>query len=436
MAENYPVISIIGIPNTGKSTLFNRIVGKPKALVHSSAGMTRDIIREYFTCHGRSCILQDTGGYFDDRETINVEIKRKVLQAASESDLVLFLFDGGHELMGYERDLYLEVRKVNPRLITVINKIDQPDKHFIPPSYYALKTELIPVSAEHNEGIDRVLERIKICLSDTAGQSSLPEPGFRISFIGKPNVGKSSLINRLIKEEKIIVTSAPGTTRDSVEYELKWHGHRFLLVDNAGIRKLQKVGESTEKAAVIRTRKLIAQVDIAIFVVDISQPVTREDLFVSRLIERAAKPVIIAANKWDRVADKQESAKYLLTLRTRFSRLDFAPVILTSALTKKGLFPLLDRVGQIIKRIRQPIKTSQVNRIVRELVGEKRLATRDGRIFDPKYTVIESQAPFFFRFSLGSDTRLKPHSEKYLKKRIRDALNLEGIPVFFKSVRQ
>jgi predicted GTPase len=205
-------------------------------------------------------------------------------------------------------------------------------------------------------------------------------------------------------------------------------------VDNAGIRKLQKISESTEKAAVIRTRNLISRLDIVIFVVDASRKITREDLYISRLVEKSAKPVIIAANKWDLVRNQTTANRYRNYIGSRFNRLDYASVLLTSALDRKGLYQILEQILRIFTRLQQPVKTAQVNRMIRELIQERRLYTSNGRLFDPKYTVIESRQPYFFRFHLGTDTRLKAHSEKYLKKRIREVMDLKGIPVFFKSV--
>jgi GTP-binding protein len=434
MKNKSPVISIIGIPNTGKSTLFNRLVQKRKALVHSLPGMTRDVIKATMTIKDNQYNLQDTGGFFDDAKTINQEINKKVIKVSKESDLIIFLFDSKRDLLGFEKDLYLEIKKTNQNILHVMNKIDNPSTHFMPPSYYCLKADFILISADHNIGIGNLLDRIQEQLSDCESKTELPVEATKISFIGKPNVGKSSLINKLLNEDKIIVTPLPGTTRDSVEYELHRNNKVLQLVDNAGIRKMQKIQESTEKAAVIRAKKNIKNTDIILFILDISSKITREDMTISSLVVESHKPVIIVCNKWDLIQEKQDATHYHKKIRRRFNKLPYATIVFTSAVSKKGLFSILDHADRISENRSKDIKTSYLNKLIKDLVNEKKLYTVNNKRFDPKYCVIESRAPFFIRFYVTSVTRLKPHSEKYLKNRIRESLGVEGIPIFFKTI--
>ncbi len=199
MTAKLPVITIIGIPNTGKSTLFNRIIGKRKALVHTNPGMTRDIYQKSFEYNDKTFILQDTGGFFLDKGIINEEINKRVLREAEHSDLVIFLFDGRRDLLGFEKDLFLAVRRLNNNILAVMNKVDHFDKFILFDSYYPLKLDYLYLSAEHNLGMENLLENIEDKLQNFSGMEK-QQPVYRMSIVGKPNVGKSSLINQILKK--------------------------------------------------------------------------------------------------------------------------------------------------------------------------------------------------------------------------------------------
>ncbi len=292
-----PLITIIGVPNTGKSTLFNRIIGKRKALVHNQAGMTRDIFRQKFKLNDRWYYLQDSGGFFLDKDIISAEINKKIFKAARNSQLIIFLFDGKRELLGYEKDLFLEIKKLHKPVIPVLNKVDNLDSYLPPQTYYALKNDYVHISAEHNLGVEVILDRIIKELQSEGQPASDFEKAARISIIGKPNVGKSSIINKVMNDEMVIVSPLPGTTRDSVDLEIKRNQQAFVIVDNAGIRKLQKIKEDTESAAVIRAEKEMRNSDVIIFVIDISKRIDQNDMLIAQKVVQAAKPVIIAGNK-------------------------------------------------------------------------------------------------------------------------------------------
>ena len=432
-----PLITIIGVPNTGKSTLFNRLIGQRKALVHSNPGMTRDIYRKTFEINGSEYDLQDSGGFFPDRDIISGEINKRIFKEAGNSHLIIFLFDGKRDILGYEKDLFLEIKKINPNVIAVVNKVDNPGKFILPSSYYELKEDFILISAEHNLAVEEVLEVIDKKLRDyqkPVNESVGAETKTRISIMGKPNVGKSSIINKILNDDLVIVSPLPGTTRDSVDLEVRRKNKTFILVDNAGIRKLQKVKEGTESAAVIRAEKDIRYADIIIFVMDISRKIDQNDLLIARKIVNAAKPVIVACNKWDLVpvTGKDPSQTLLANVKKRLNFFYFAPFVLVSAVTGKNLFELIDRAEEIHKKITEKIKTSYVNKIIPEILTERKFLTESNRHFKPRYIAIESYKPFFVNFHAGSADKLKAPHEKYLKKRIVEELHLEGIPVFFK----
>lgn len=433
-----PLITIVGVPNTGKSTLFNRMIGQRKALVHSDAGMTRDIYKKTFELNGKEFFLQDSGGFFPDDHIITEEINKRIFKEAIASDLVVFLFDGRRDFLGYEKDLFLEIRKLNPNTIPVVNKVDHPGTYVLPPAYYRLKQDFLLISAEHNIGVEELLDAIEKRFEDYFESSKRPgreeEIDTRISIMGKPNVGKSSLINKILNDDFVIVSPLPGTTRDSVDLEVKRKDKTFILVDNAGIRKLHKVKEGTESAAVIRAEKDIRFADIIVFVVDISKRLDQNDLLIARKILKSAKPVIVACNKWDLVADtdKERAQKLLANARRTLNFFFFAPFVLVSALTGKNVFQLIDRAEAIHLKLAKKFKTAYINRIIPEVLQERKLLTTSGKPFKPKYIAMESYKPFFIKFHTGSGEKLKASHETYIKKRIVEELNLEGIPVFFK----
>ncbi len=427
-----PVVTIIGVPNTGKSTLFNRILGKRKALVHNLPGMTRDIFRQKVRLQRGWVDLQDSGGFFPDKEIISAEINRKIFRAAENSELIIFLFDGKRELLGYEKDLYLEIKKLHKKIIPVLNKADRMDGYLPPNSYYELNADFIPISAEHNLGVENLLEEIDRCLENTPKATFETETATRISIIGKPNVGKSSLINKIVNDDLVIVSPLPGTTRDSVDMEVRRNRQAFILVDNAGIRKMQKIKENTESAAVIRAENELRQSDIIIFVIDISKRVDQNDLLIAQKVAKAAKPVIIAGNKADLLAPGTASNKFFAQARNRFHDLYFAPFIPVSALSGKNVFQMLDLAEGITAKLDKKIQLSHFNELVKRLLREKKLTTSDHRIFSPKYISIESQRPFFVKFHCKTNLKLSASDEMFLKKRMNQELQFEGIPIYFK----
>lgn len=427
-----PLVTIVGAPNTGKSTLFNRLLGKRKALVHNQPGMTRDIFRQKVRLGEKWIDLQDSGGFFPDKQLISEEINRKIFQAAGESDLIVFLFDGKREMLGYEKDLYLSIRKLRKQVIAVINKADAPDRFLPPVSYYELNSDLTFISAEHNLGVESLIEAIGQGVSYAPEELQEQEPATRISIIGKPNVGKSSLINRILNDDKVIVSPLPGTTRDSVDLEVRRNNQAFVLVDNAGIRKMQKVRETTESAAVIRAENELRRADVIIFVIDISQKVDQNDLLIAQKVVKAARPILIAGNKADLLAPGVADNKYFERARSRFHALHFAPFIAVSAASGKNVFAMLDRAQEINAKLDAKIQISRFNDLVKRVLREKKLTTSDHRIFNPKFISIESMRPFFIKFHTKSGAHLGPADEMFLKKRLTQELGFEGIPIFFK----
>lgn len=434
MRKSKPVITIVGVPNTGKSTLFNRLTQTRKALIHADPGMTRDVHNGTLDIEGQEYQLQDTGGVFTDQDVITLAIKNRVLAVSKESDLILFLFDGRRELLGYEEDLYLEIKKMGKPILCVANKADNPNRFLVPSSYYKLNDDFVAISAEHGHNIDVLLDRIGELLTGSLTPEE-DQPSLKIGMIGKPNVGKSSLVNAIFQDEVAIVSEIPGTTRDSLDLEIKWHGKKYIIVDNAGIRKMQKVKESTESAAVIRAIRLIKEVDVIIYVVDISKKLDQTDLYIAKKIEESHKPVIIAGNKWDLVPNKVEQNFYHERLFRQLYRFHYAPLILTSALENKHVLKILSEAYEIFERLQANYKAQDVTRIIKEIVSKEKYKTMNGEYFSPKYAAVETTRPFFFVFSCTKPDHLKPAVEIHFKKKLSETFKLMGIPIFIKIMK-
>ncbi len=429
-----PLITIIGIPNSGKSTLFNRIIGERKALIHSLPGMTRDIYKKSFEIDNHIFEIQDTGGFFTTDDIITKEINKRIYRAAEESDLIIFLFDGRRDLLGFEEELFLQIRKLGKKIIPVINKVDNENNYILPDTFYNLNQDYIYISAEHNINIEILFEKIKetIPFTKESPKTAADENASRISFIGKPNVGKSSIINRILNDELVIVSPIAGTTRDSVDLKIVRNGKTFILVDNAGIRKLQKVKENTETAAVIRAEKDIKNSDIVIFVIDISKKIDKNDLFIAKRVLGSAKPVIIACNKWDLIKNKDKD--YASIIRKRFNFFDFAPIFLVSALNGKGIFEIITKADEVFNTTSKDVKPDTIIKCIKEIINKKKLLTINNSTFNPKYAIVESKSPFFIRFHTKTGDKLKGSDDLYLKRKLAEKLDLSGFPIFFNIV--
>lgn len=432
--ERYPVLTIIGVPNTGKSTLFNRMIGEKKSLVHNKPGMTRDMLRKKMEINGHGYYLQDTGGFFIGNDLIFSEVNKKIKEEAEKSDLIIFLFDGKRDMAGYEKDLFIELKRLKKKIIPVINKVDCENRYLLPDNYWTLKTDFIYLSAEHNLGMETLFDRIEEEMAGQYIKAVKNESMTRISIVGKPNVGKSSIINRILNHERLIVSPVPGTTRDSIDLEIRRNQKSLILVDNAGIRKLKKVKEETESAAVIRAEKEMKNADIIIFVVDVAGGIDQNDLLIARKIAQAAKPVIIAGNKWDLIENRTNPGHWLSAMKSRFNSLYFAPLFLVSAKTGKNILALLDSAERINQKRNEKFKVSILNTRIKQILNEKKFMGSDKKTFSPKFISIESYRPLFIKFHTKTSIKLRPEDELYLKKKVINDLKLEGIPVFFKTV--
>ena len=335
-------IVIVGRPNVGKSTLFNRLAGKRRALIHDLPGMTRDRLTDVVELDdGRRFELTDTGGleYGDSPMSAYApEIKAQAERAVEEADLILFVVDGSSGVMAEDRDIAQDLRSDAARTLLIVNKVDRRDAQDSVPEFYELGFErLFPVSAEHSVGIDELFEAIEevVPVESADGEGSEEEAAdapIRVAIIGRPNVGKSSLLNRLTDDERAVVSPISGTTRDAIDSEIVRDGRRYLIIDTAGIRRKGKTTDEAEKLAVISARKAIERCEIALVMMDAADGPTGQDATVAGYAEDAGKAALILVNKWDVGEHAQDDAKKFEELvRFRLKFLSYAPLEFISA---------------------------------------------------------------------------------------------------------
>ncbi|MFH7319980.1 ribosome biogenesis GTPase Der [Desulfurivibrio sp. D14AmB] len=435
-----PLVALIGRPNVGKSSLFNRIAGSRKAIVDPTPGVTRDRHYEKVTWNERTFMLIDTGGIESDQESrINPLIQEQTRLAVAEADMVLFLLDGREGVMPEDRDVVDILRRSGKRVLYLVNKIDAPDQaaRLLPPFYELGVDQLWPLSAAHGLGLSDVLDQVVAELPpDQAAESAPPPDTIKIAFIGRPNVGKSSLVNRLLGEERMVVSDLPGTTRDSVDTMLTKGDKNYLLIDTAGIRRKGKVRERVEKFSVVRALHTLERCDLALILIDAEEGVTEQDTKVIGYGLERGRACLVLLNKWDLLKSDRKRQEHLLAEVERAVHFaGYAPVHKVSALTGIGigkLFPLLDKVHEQYSR---EFSTPRLNKILSEAVAAHPPAMHKGRRLKLYYvTQISSRPPTLIIFA-NDPKGIHFSYSRFLVNRFRDALGLDQVPlrIFFRQ---
>jgi GTP-binding protein len=373
-----PNVAIVGRPNVGKSALFNRLVGRKIAIVHDQPGITRDRISAICKRLARPFTLWDTGGIFGvgERE-LSAEVMRAAQETLLESDMLLFVVDAKEGLSPIDEELARMLRKSQKPVVLVINKIDI-DKHEpLTAEFDSLGFGAsFSISAEHDRGMSDLLSEIErrlpspVAPLDIKHQTSNIKPPLAVAIVGRPNVGKSSLINSIVRGERAIVSELPGTTRDAVDISYERDGRKFTFIDTAGIRRRRKHSSSVEVFSVMRAERSIRRADLCVLIVDLTMGVTAQDKRIAGLIQEARKPAIVVLNKWDLVrprrGEKQAGRQVVEETRARIFFLDYAPVLITSALTGENVEKLFASIEQVQHAARQRIGTGVLNRLLRQ----------------------------------------------------------------------
>ena len=423
-----PVIALIGRPNVGKSALFNRIIGENSAIVSEEAGTTRDRHFARADWNGRQFWLVDTGGLTDDPHIpMDVEIKRQVLQAIAEADLLMLIVDakaGLHPSDSRVVDLLREARKP---WVLVANKVDDPRTTDFYEFYELGAGDPLPVSAVNgkNSGdlLDAVVERIP--------RSDDEEPeALRVAVIGRPNVGKSSIINRLLGEDRLVVADTSGTTRDAIDTPMNYHGKKLIFVDTAGLRRQSKVEDGIEFYSSLRTRRAIERADICVLVLDAVEGLHNQDLKIAALAWEQGRGLIVVVNKWDLKEKETQSAhKFQTECEEKAPFFKFVPFIFTSALSGQRITRILDSIIEVEKERGKRITTSQVNSTLEQLVARRQPPQAAGREVKLNYaTQVETSPPTIAVFGNNPDL-VQEHYIRYLHNGFREAWGFSGNPL-------
>lgn len=448
-------IAIIGRPNVGKSTLFNRLVGRRIALVHNQPGMTRDRREEQATLYDLTFQLIDTAGLADpDDSQLTKAMFNQTMIAVKDADVVLFVIDSREGCTPYDKELANALRKSNKPIIVIANKAEGNFEQFGISEATSLSLgEVIPMSAEHGIGTGDLYQALcpyftnelitneenpdfsefEINKTDNEAhqeKSTIKNKHIQVAIVGRPNVGKSTLINKLIGENRLLTADMPGVTRDAIGIDWSYEGHPIKLIDTAGIRRRSRVTESTEKLAILDTDKSIQYTEVAILVIDATCSFEKQDLTIAENISREGRAIVIALNKWDLIQDKTKLIKELQeTIETHLSQIKGVPLIPISAEKGKNLETLMDSVLEIYQLWNKRISTAQLNKWLEFVISAHPAPAINGRRIKIKYmTQIKTRPPTFALFASQSD-ELPGSYTRYLVNNLRKDFNLPGIPI-------
>ena len=428
-----PVVAIVGRPNVGKSTFVNRLVGSRNSIVDDLPGVTRDRIYFDVEWQHRHFTVIDTGGIIPgDEDQIMVSIFDQARIACEEADKIVFLVDGKAGINPVDFDIANILRRSGKKVFLAVNKLDNPESLLMTGDFYQLALgEPIAISALHgNAGVGDLLDMI--CEDfEIDSEESEDDKRIKIAIVGRPNAGKSSIVNSLLNEDRVIVSDVSGTTRDSIDSYITYNDREFIIVDTAGIRKKAKVDYGVEKFAVDRAIRSIRDCDVAVLVIDAAEGISDQDKKISSIITEAGKGIIIAVNKWDLIEDKKSNTinKFDKMLSNEIPFLEYAPKIFISAKTKQRLNQIFDKSAEVYEQATKRVSTGLLNKVVKELYALNPPATVKGKRLKLLYsTQAGIQPPSFVLFANNADL-LKDHYKRYIENKLREAFGFFGTPI-------
>ena len=434
-----PLVAIVGRPNVGKSTLFNRILGRRDAIVEDESGITRDRHYGAAAWEGRGFLLVDTGGILPDPgQPMLRDIRRQAMLAVEEADLVLFLLDAREGLVPADRDLARDLRASGRRVLFVANKVDGPEQEAQTAEFFELGAdELLAVSALHGRGLSDVLDRI-IRLLPEAPAEFPSDAAPRIAVVGRPNAGKSTLINALLGKERLLVSPVAGTTRDAIDTVCRYHNRPYRFVDTAGLRRRARSESGVEYFSMLRTLRAIDRADLALILVDASEGFTEQDQKIAGLVHDAGKGTLILLNKWDLTARSDLELRRLTdAIRHSAWFLRHAPVLSISALTRQRVTKIFPAVDRIMAERRRRIPTGELNRFVEAVQREKAPPLLRRRPVRIRYITQAGIEPPRFVIFANRPEGLTPAYRRFIERRLREEFGFDGTPVrFFVRKRQ
>lgn len=427
-----PLVAIVGRPNVGKSTLFNRLTRSTAAIVHDQPGVTRD--RVYGLAHwaGHEFSVIDTGGFVpNSADRFEEAIREQVKIAIEEADALLFVLDTTTGLTDLDEAMVQILRRAKKPVFVVANKADNEERRWDTHEFYQTGLgEVYAVSAINGTGTGELLDALVAELPEEEPRED--DDRLRIAVIGRPNVGKSSVVNTLLGEERSIVTEISGTTRDAIHSPMKYHGRDILLIDTAGLRKRTRVHENIEFYSTLRTERALEECDVAILLLDAVDGLNMQDIRVLKQAEQLRKGIIIGINKWDLVDKETNTARdYERGIRARLQTLEYAPIVFLSALTRQRVPKLLDLAIKVDAERRKHISTSKLNTFLEEAVARTRPPTYRNSFVKIKYMTQIRDNPPLFAFFCNQPKGVKENYRRYLENRMRETFGFEGVPLTF-----
>ena len=423
-----PTVALVGRPNVGKSTIFNKLVGKKISIIEDTPGVTRDRIYGDVTYNNYKFHLIDTGGIDVGNEDFNKEITVQASLAIDEADVIVFIIDGKEELNRNDfviRDMLIKSGK---KIVLAANKIDNEKRKNDIYNYYELGFDnIIPISGEHNLGISDLLDEITSDFHPYE-QEILEDNKIKFCVIGRPNVGKSSLVNAIVNEEKSIVSNIAGTTREAVDTPFTYDKEEYVIIDTAGIRKSGKIYENIEKYSVIRAMKAIERSNVCVVVINAEEGIIEHDKHIASYALEAGKPIVLVVNKWDTKKD-ETIAEYTKLMRNEFQFLSYVPIVFLSAKTKKRIHTLMPEIKKVYENSKKEIKTSILNDVIRDAVILNQPPSYKGKRLKIYFVSQKGTMPPRFVFNVNSKNLVHFSYERYLENKIRESFDFEGTPI-------
>lgn len=426
------IVAIVGRPNVGKSTLFNRLVEKRQAIMDNVSGVTRDRHYGYAEWCGKYFTVIDTGGYVTGSEDkFESEIRKQVKLAIDEASAVIFMVDCKDGMTGFDKEFANVLRTSKKPVFIAANKADTPEKALGATEFYGLglDAEVFSISAENGSGTGEILDEL-IKTFPSEGEED-PNAGIpKIAILGRPNVGKSSLLNALLGTERSIVTDEAGTTRDAIHSHYKMFGNDFILVDTAGVRKKGKVKDDIEFYSVLRSLKALEESDVCIVVIDAGRGVEAQDVNIISLAQRQGKGMVIMVNKWDLVEkDSKTADKYKKEIQEKLAPIDYLPVIFASVLNKQRIFQVIEKAVKVYENKSKKVPTSRLNDVILPEIERYPPPSIKGKHIQIKYiTQVQARFPSF-AFFCNLPQYVQESYQRYLENKIRENFDFEGVPV-------
>ena len=429
-----PLVAIVGRPNVGKSTLFNRLTGRRTAVVQDEPGVTRD--RHYGDCEweGRRFTVIDTGGFVPgEKDVLLAEVREQAQLAVEEADVILLVCDARTGLVTADREVGTYLRKSGKPVLVVANKVDsdRPGAEAAGGDFFKLGLgDVLTVSAEHNLGIpglfDAVKERLPPAAPDELEDAPPDDGAIRVAIVGRPNVGKSTLVNALLKKKRMVASDVPGTTRDAVDTRMEYDGRTVILTDTAGIRRKKNVSQRVEKYTAVAALRVMERCDVAVLVMDATEPAVDQDAKLAGIAEDYGRALIIVVNKWDLVgADAAKQEKFREDLKYKFKFVAYAPIVFTSALTGSKVNKILELAAQLAEQFRFRAPTPQLNRLLDDVISQAPMPIISGRHLRIYYIAQVGVSPPTFALTCNSPEGVPGMYKRYLTNQLRKTFDLK-----------